>query len=376
MPRAPARPSSRSIGYAVVGLGHIAQAAVLPAFAHAKKNSRLVALVSDDHEKRAKLGRRYGLAKDALYAYEDFETCLRSEDVDAVYIALPNHLHREYTLRAARAGVHVLCEKPMAFTVKDCDAMIRACRDADVRLMIAYREHFEPATLNAVELVRKGTLGEPRLFESTFGFQVQEGNIRIDADKGGGPVWDIGIYCLNACRMLFGAEPTQVFAFSAARPDARFDEVPEAVSVVLTFPGERLATLQCSFGIASAGKFSVVGTEGTLELHNAYSYTGEHTRIVTKGGKSKSKIFPPGDQFAPELLAFSDCILTGRDPQPDGLEGRADVLIIQAIHRSLATGRPVKLPNEQPPRPVRPDQARHVPPVKEPPLVKVSAPHR
>src|SRR5688500_591445 len=145
------------VRYAVVGLGHIAQVAMLPAFAHARRNSKLVALVSDDARKRRELARRYRVA--ATYSYDEFEECL--EQVDAVYIALPNSMHAEYTIRAARAGVHVLCEKPMAVTARECERMIAAARDHRVKLMIAYRLHFEEINLGAIELVRRGRSGEP-----------------------------------------------------------------------------------------------------------------------------------------------------------------------------------------------------------------------
>src|SRR5688500_15706034 len=140
-----------AVRYAVVGLGHIAQVAVLPAFAHAR-NSTLAALVSDDARKRQELARRYRV--ESTYGYDQFEECL--EQVDAVYIALPNSMHAEYTIRAAQAGVHVLCEKPMAVTVEECQRMIAACRKAGVKLMIAYRLHFETLNLAAMEVARRG----------------------------------------------------------------------------------------------------------------------------------------------------------------------------------------------------------------------------
>ena len=203
--------------YAVVGLGHIAQVAVLPAFAHARRNSELVALVSDDAEKRRALARRYRVPH--AWSYEDYERCLQSGDVDAVYIALPNSLHREYAERAARCGMHVLVEKPMAVTATECRSMIATARKHRVKLMVAYRLHFEAGTLRAVKLARAGTLGDLKLFASVFTMQARGGNIRLDAELGGGPLYDIGIYCINAARMLFAAEPKSVLA-TVKRRDA------------------------------------------------------------------------------------------------------------------------------------------------------------
>ena len=191
---------ARKVRYAVVGLGHIAQVAVLPAFSHAE-NSELAALVSNDREKLAKLGRKYRVRD--RFSYSQFDDCLRSGLVDAVYIALPNHLHREYSERAARAGVHVLCEKPMAVTEEDCRSMIGATEENGVKLMVAYRLHFEQANLRAIELVQSGKLGDPRLFDSVFTMQVKQGDIRLNPrELGGGTLYDIGIYCINAVRNL------------------------------------------------------------------------------------------------------------------------------------------------------------------------------
>jgi predicted dehydrogenase len=157
------RADQRAVGYAVIGLGHIAQAAVLPAFRHARTSSTLAALVSGDAAKRRTLGERYGVP---VYRYEDLDDVLARDDVDAVYIALPNTMHAQCAMRCARAGVHVLTEKPMATSEEDCRRMIAAADESGVKLMVAYRLHFEPANVEAVELVRSGRIGEPRFFSS------------------------------------------------------------------------------------------------------------------------------------------------------------------------------------------------------------------
>src|SRR5919106_3661375 len=243
MPRQ-TKSSQDKVRYAVIGLGHIAQVAVLPAFAHAE-NSVLAALVSDDPQKLEKLGRKYRVK--ARFSYAQYEECLRSGLVDAVYIALPNHLHRDYAERAARAGVHVLCEKPLAVTEEDCLSMIRVAEENRVKLMVAYRLHFEEANLKAIDLVQGGKLGDPRLFDSVFTMQVKEGDIRLNPrEQGGGPLYDIGIYCINAVRNIYGAEPMEVVAFSANNGDPRFLQCEEMTSAILRFPGrERLATFTC-----------------------------------------------------------------------------------------------------------------------------------
>jgi predicted dehydrogenase len=365
---------AKKIRYAVVGLGHIAQVAVLPAFQHARTNSELVALVSGDKTKLRALGKRYGL--DALFTYDDYGELLKSGDVDAVYIALPNHQHAEFTIRAARAGIHILCEKPMAVTEKECRSMIRAVDRNDVKLMIAYRLHFDQANLSAVEAVRSGKLGEPRFFDSTFAMNVKEGDIRLRKETGGGTLYDIGIYCINAARYLFRDEPFEVLAMSANSGQRRFAEVEEMISASLRFPEERLATFICSFGAADVARYQIVGTKGDLQLDPAYEYAMAAKQKLTIGGKSTEKTFAKRDQFAPEILYFSDCILKEREPEPSGWEGLADVLVIEALYRSARTGRPVRIsPIEKKTRPTM-RQHIHRPPVKKPKEVKVSAPGR
>ncbi|MFY0526946.1 Gfo/Idh/MocA family protein [Archangium gephyra] len=364
------RQKARKVGYVVVGLGHFAQDAILPAFKNAKKNSRLVALVSGDPKKHRVLGKRHGVP---VYGYDQYEECLALPDVDAVYIALPNSMHAEYAVRAARAGAHVLCEKPLALDEQQCMDMIRAAEDSDVKLMTAYRLHFESANLAAMEAVRKGKIGEPRLFSSSFSFQIDAPNIRVDAEKGGGVAWDIGVYCVNAARYLFRAEPEEVFAFRAQGKDERFAETEEAVSAVMRFPEDRLASFNVSFGAASTSTYQLVGTQGSLRLENAYDYKGKMTlELETKGKKKRT--LPARDQIGPEISYFSDCILKDREVEPSGWEGLADVRIIRALYQSMETGRPVRLePFEKRRRPTG-EQEHRLPPTQPPEPVNASPP--
>jgi glucose-fructose oxidoreductase len=358
---------THKIRYAVVGLGHIAQVAVLPAFAHAARNSALTALVSHDAAKLRQLGRRYGVK--LTYSYERYDDCLRSGDVDAVYIALPNSMHAEYSIRAAQAGVHVLCEKPMAVTERECQAMIRAPQKHKVKLMIAYRLHFEEANLKAIEIVKSGKLGEPRVFNSVFGLQVKEGNIRTQADLGGGTLYDLGVYCINAARHLFRSEPTEAFAYTAARNDRRFKEIDEMTAGVLRFPGERLASFTTSFGSADVASYEIIGTKGKLRLDPAYEYVMALKRFLTIDGKTSVRTVARRDQFAPELLYFSDCIRKNIEPEPSGTEGLADVRILRALYRASEIGKPVRLKST--PIRKRPTltQEKHRPPVAKPQLI-------
>ena len=356
----------RLIRYAVVGLGHIAQVAVLPAFGNARRNSKLSALVSGDPLKREQLGKKYEV--ESAWSYEQYDACLKT--VDAVYIALPNSLHCEYAVRAARAGVHVLVEKPMALTEEECEEMTRAAREAGVKLMVAYRLHFERANLEAGEIARSGRIGEPRLFTSTFCTPVVPGNIRVRRDLGGGVLYDIGIYCINAARALFRDEPIEVRAASAGS----LDQVEESVSATLRFPNERLATFTASFGAAKVSEYRLAGTKGDVALEPAYDYARPLKHRLTLEGEMRERRFAKRDQFAPELLYFSDCVLQNGTPEPGGDEGLADVRVIRALYRSAASGQPVELaPFSKRERPSLEQEIRR-PPVEKPEVIHAAAP--
>ncbi|WP_437958393.1 Gfo/Idh/MocA family oxidoreductase [Sorangium sp. So ce119] len=363
---------TRKIRYAVVGAGNIAQVAVLPAFKNAAENSELVAIVSGDAEKRAALGERYGVAE--LGGYDELEDVLKRARVDAVYIALPNTMHREYTERAAAVGVHVLCEKPMAMTEEDCEAMIRATKDRGVKLMIAYRLHFEEGNLQAVEIARSGKLGEVRAFTSLFTHVVRPGDIRTRSEQGGGALFDLGVYCVNAARYLFREEPSEALAVSLQLDARRAEDVDETTSAILRFPSGAVAQFTVSQGLASVSSFRIAGTEGELRVEPAFDYSSDIKHYLTVGGKTEEKTFKGRDQFAPELVYFSRCILEDREPEPSGLEGFADVRVMLAIQDSAASGRAEAIPPFQ--RDQRPGMSQSIkkPPVDPPEPVKAPSP--
>ena len=364
--------AQRTIRYAVVGLGHIAQVAVLPAFAHARRNSTLAAIVTGDATKRRALARQYQLAH--AFTYDEYEECLRH--VDAVYIALPNSMHAEYTVRAARAGVHVLCEKPLAVTVEECRQMIAACRKAGVRLMVAYRLHFEALNLAAVELARSGRLGEIKYFNSSFSMKVRRGDIRTRRACGGGTLYDIGVYCINAARYLFRAEPTAVSAVSINSGLASLSEIDETTAGVLRFGNDRIASFITSFNAADVAAYRIVGTKGDLHADPAYEYAEGLRYTLTLNGKATRKQIGKRDQFAPQLLYFSDCIIQGREPEPSGEEGLQDVRIVQALYESARTGRPVAIrPFAKHQRPTSRQRISR-PGVRKPNLIKVQSASR
>jgi predicted dehydrogenase len=367
-----ARRERAPIRYAVLGLGYISQIAMLPAFKHAKRNSVLAALVSDDPQKLKTLSRRYGV--EHVCSYDEVDDLYASGEIDAVYIATPNSRHKDDTVRAANAGLHVLCEKPMAVRREDAEEMIAVTKQNRVKLMIAYRLHFERANLEAADIARSGKLGDPRFFTSQFCQQIGAGNVRLKGDLGGGPVWDMGIYCVNAARAVFAAEPLEVLGTAVSRRDTRFREVPETVTAVMRFPKHRVGSFTCSFGAADRSVYEIVGTEGSITLDPAYEFAQGLSYTLRTGNRERTRHFGKSDQFAPELLYFSDCIQQNREPETSGEEGLADVRVILAIHQSIESGRWVEL--ELPQRTRRASLAQELrrPGVQPPRLVHASSP--
>ncbi len=357
------------VRFAVVGLGHFAQVAVLPAMKRLK-DVELAALVSGDPEKRAVLGDQYSVERRCDYG--ELEALLQSKAIDAGYIATPNDTHAEYCMRAARHGVHVLCEKPMAPTSSECEAMIDVAEAHDVRLMIAYRLHFESGNLSAIAALEAGKIGEPRIFNSVFTLQVRPDNTRVQKRAGAGPLYDIGTYCINAARSLFRAEPLEVMAQMARRPDdPRFRHTEETVAATMRFSDERLASFVVGFGSYATAEYKVIGTEGGLTVDCAYEYVDDITLTIRSHGETSRQTFQKRDQIAAEISYFADCVRNGIEPEPSGYEGLADVRVIEAIQASAASGEGVAVdPVLQQSRPDL-GQALRVPPHGKPRTVHV-----
>jgi predicted dehydrogenase len=330
------------VRYAVIGLGNIAQVAVLPAFEHARENSELCALISSDPAKLRELGKRYRVERTG--SYDDIEKVLGGGAVDAAYVAVPNSHHRHMTERLAKMGLHVLCEKPMAMTIDDCQAMIGAAKDSGVKLMIGYRLHFEKANLEAIERIRNGEIGEPLLFSSVFAHQVRAGDIRTSDELGGGALFDLCVYCVNAARYLFRDEPEEVASFQLIGTDPRCPAVDATTTAIVRFPHHRVAQFVVSQGAADIAEYRVVGTKGHIRLDPAFEYAGELKSYLTRDGKTQEKTYPKSDQFAPELVYFSRCILENRTPEPSGEEGLADIRVLHAIIEAHRTRKAVHLP--------------------------------
>ena len=346
------------IRYAVVGAGWITQEAFLPGI-HQTANSRVQALVSS-HPRARELAEFHAIPE--VLAYGDYDALIGSDRIDAVYVALPNSLHADVTIRALQAGKHVLVEKPLATTRAEAEAMVAAAEASGRFLMTAYRLHNEPATLAVIEAVRQGRIGTPRFFQASFAFQAGAGNHRLQAGHWGGPLQDVGVYCLNAARHVFGAEPVAVQAMGARPEDPRFAEIDASLAVTLRFPGERLAQFFCSFGTHLSEHYRILGDAGEILVDPGFRFESS-LRVTTRtAGGEESRLYPQTDHFAGQIDWLSDCILRGRPLEADGAEGLADMVGLLAIEEAAATGRIV--PIDLPPRPVHPtpDMARHFAP--------------
>jgi glucose-fructose oxidoreductase len=333
---------AKQIGYAVMGLGAVARSAVLPAFAHIPHNSRLVAVISRDRAKAQSVAEQFQAAP---YALEEFRQCLQREDVNALYIALPTSLHCDYTVEAARAGVHVICEAPMAIVADECRRMIRTCQTNRTKLMLAYRFHFRPASLKTLELARAGDIGLLKTVSSDYTMRAEDpASSYLQRRMGGGTVYNLGVECINAARSVLGTEPAQVMAMTARTSRRYGGDVDEGAIALIRFPGERLAHFHTSFGEEPTATFTIFGEDGLLRLTGAYESRGPMTLELLKQGEHREFRFEPVDAVASLVEYFSDCIINDRQPEPSGVEGLEDVRMIEAIYRSARDGRPVTLP--------------------------------
>ena len=334
--------ADRKIRYAIVGVGDIAQEDMMPGVEHTG-NSAITALVTSDPTKAEELGRKYDVEK--TFTYEEFESALGSGIFDAIYLATPNWRHAEFIVPALRAGVHVLTEKPLEVSTEKCLQILEAEKTSTAKLMVAYRLHFEPATLATIAKVRSGELGTVHLFASTFSQPVDPANHRAHSGKLAGPVLDMGPYPVNAARYIFGDEPIEVVSATGSKhPESGLDQdFADTVAVTLRFPNERLAQFNVSYFGNPTNVFIAVGDKGSVQLDPAYMFGKPLEQTVAIGEKKSKESFKNTDHFGGELQYFSNCILNNTDPEPDGEEGWADVRVLEAIMEALETGKSVQL---------------------------------
>ncbi len=335
--------SAKRVGYAVVGLGFISETSVLPAFRHSRK-CKLAALVSHDPKRSRQLGAKFGLGAKACYSYDNYDQCLSNPDVDAVFVASINSEHAEQTIRAANAGKHVLCEKPLGNTVEECRQMIAACRKNNVRLMTAYRKYYEPGSVALKKLITDGKLGRLRHIFSTYTEIVDPNKVRWQLSRnlaGGGSLMDIGVYCVNTMRWLAGTNPIDATGRSWTDDPKRFADVEDSIAFQLTHPEGLVCQGTSSYSSRAASFVQVHGDKGWAALNPAFAFEEERRLFGKIQGKWFEQKFKVMDEFVLELDHFADCVRRQRDPKSDGMEGLRDIATIEAIYRSVRENRTV-----------------------------------
>jgi predicted dehydrogenase len=337
-----AQAGERKVGYCVIGLGTIADHFMRGVLT--SENSKITGLVSGHRDKAERIAAQYGVPKSSIYSYEDMDKFRDNKTIDAVYVALPNSMHAEYTIRSAKAGKHVLCEKPMSTTVREAEDMIAACRAANVKLMIAYRLHYEPLNLKAIKLIHDGALGRIGTINGAFGFDASPGAWRLNKKlAGGGSLFDVGIYVLNASRYLSGEEPTGFTGVTGTveKDDPRFSEVEENISWTEKFPSGLVATGSSTYGTQMPGYVKVFGPKGTLEIGPGLNYDGIRLRASFSQSRGEPRVeidetnseMDPM-QFTREANHFSECVLQNKTPSSPGEEGLRDIKYITEIYAS------------------------------------------
>jgi predicted dehydrogenase len=352
VPPLPYAPQHR-VGIAVVGLGHLSLGQILPAFGAAKR-VRLAGLVSGDPAKGAAVAALYGVPAKSVYNYQNYESMRENPDIDAVYVVLPNALHAEYTIRAAQAGKHVLCEKPMAVSSPECEQMIAACKMANRKLMIAYRIQYEPYNRIIQSHVRSKNFGRVSLIESVNAQNQGDPNQwrQKRALAGGGSLPDVGLYCLNTTRFLLGEEPTEISAFiHSPTDDPRFREVEDSVLWQMVFPSGTLASCASSYGSHESRRYRVYGETGWIGMDPAFSYDNLQTETSSARGETEIRShlkLSPKNQFALEMDHFGECVQSNKTPYTPGEEGLQDHHLMEAIYESAQTGKSVRLTGAAP----------------------------
>ena len=343
--QAPSGDPNRKLGIALVGLGSLSEHQIAPALAGKTKRCKLTGLVSGHHDKAEAWAKKYGVPEANIYDYQSFDRIKDNPEIDIVYVVLPNGMHAEYTIRAAKAGKHVLCEKPMAVSVKECDQMIAACKAAGRQLAIAYRLHFEPNNLEMMRLAREKVHGAVKIIEAAAGFRIGDPNQwRLDKKlAGGGSLMDIGIYALQAARYIAGEEPVSVSAQATTTDPVKFKPgVDETVLFTLKFPSGIVANCASSYA-TGINRFRASAERGWFEVSPALNYVGIKGRAADQSNTIKDFDFAPVDHFAAEMDDFADCILTGRQTRVPGEEGRRDVRIMTAIYQAAAASKTITL---------------------------------
>ena len=330
----------RKLGFALVGLGSLSTNQIAPAL-QKTKYCRLAGIVTGTPAKAEAWKAKYNIPEKSIYNYDTMGRLNDNPDIDVVYVVTPNGLHAEHTIKAAEAGKHVLCEKPMEVSARKCEEMIAACRKAKVQLAIGYRCQFEPHHLECMRLAREKVFGDLKIIEAGFGFRIgdpKQWRLRHEL-AGGGALMDVGIYALQATRYLTGEEPIVLSALETRTDPVKFKEVDETITWQMKFPGGGIAYCSTSYNVNGINRYTAYADKGWFGLDPAYSYAG----IRGRRSDNQPLTFDSIDQFAAEMDDFAQCVLHNKRSKVPGEEGLRDVKIMTAIYESIRKGREVKL---------------------------------
>jgi predicted dehydrogenase len=325
---------ARKIGYALCGLGNLSNGQLAPALQETKY-AKLAGIITGSPDKAKRWQAKYKLPDNCVYSYDTMAKLADNPDIDVVYVVTPNALHADHTIAAAKAGKHVLCEKPMEVSAAKCQQMIDACKAAGKQLAIGYRLHFEPNNLECVRLAREKVFGDLKLIEAGFGFNIgNPAQWRLKKElSGGGPLMDVGIYALQAMRYVSGEEPVSV---------EKFRDIEETLSWQLKFPSGLIGSGLTTYRVSGINHFIARAERGSFGLDPAYGYHG--VRGTRSEGREAQEIqLPDMDQFAAEMDDFAQCILENRPTRVSGEEGLRDIKIMMAIYESARTGKAIEL---------------------------------
>lgn len=343
--------TGKKINIALCGLGYYAE--MLASGIEKSDYCTLAGIVTGTPSKAEKWKTQYNIPEKNIYNYQNFDEIIHNKNIDLVYVVVPNGLHKEFTIRAAKAGKHVITEKPMAVSVKDCEEMIKACNDANVQLAIGYRLHYEPYHLELKRLGQNKVFGQVRFIEASLGYKTYDTTSKVKVDKkdrnewrltkalsGGGPLMDLGIYCIQSARYVLGEEPIAVTAqFGTINDKDRFSETEESISWQMEFPSGAVANCNTSCGF-NIDRFYAAADEGFFELSPALSYGP----FVGKTSE-KELNFPVINQQKTQLDEICK-VLAENKKLPNhitGEEGIKDIRVINAIYKSAETGKKVEI---------------------------------
>ena len=329
-------PEGKKLGWALVGLSRLSEKVLGPAL-QKTKHARLAGIVTGTPEKAKAWQKKYDLDEGSVYNYDNFDEMMDNPEIDVVYVVLPNSMHMEFALRAARMGKHVYMEKPMATSSEECRKMIAACEEAGVKLGMAYRLQFEPHHLEVMRFAREEVFGKVQHVEAGFGIELKDADQwRLKKNLGGGALLDLGVYVIQAARYIFGEEPVSVSAIESKTDQKMFEEVDETITWMMKFPSGGTASLLSSYNLSGYNRLTVFAEEGRFGLDPCFGFGGQ------EGWTSNPEIplkFPETDQFEVQMDLFSKAVIEKQEWKVDGEEGLKDHLVMEAVFRSITSGR-------------------------------------